>query len=219
MQRATESTGGTRSSDMPTVPAKADREEVMTPPDIGQSGTMAEILQAYPNAMIALFIRYHIGGCASCSYQLSDTLAEVCRNYSIADPLEAVLAFIRQSASVEAKIHVSAEQVVGAIERGDDLRLLDVRSAEEWQAGRIPGAQTVTVELTFEALDSWPKETPIVFYSNEGRRSLTRRLTSRPTASQTREASTVESRLGQARSNQPWRGGLWVKGAVDRWPI
>ena len=28
------------------------------------------------------------------------------------------------------------------------------------------------MELTFEALDSWPKETPIVFYSNEGRRSL-----------------------------------------------
>src|SRR6266436_4451498 len=68
--------------------------------------------------------------------------------------------------------HVSAEQVVGAIERGEDLRLLDLRSAEEWQAGRIPGAQPVTVELTFEALDSWPKETPIVFYSNEGRRSL-----------------------------------------------
>jgi hydroxyacylglutathione hydrolase len=86
--------------------------------------------------------------------------------------LEAVLAFIRQSASVEAKIHVSPEQVVGAIERGEDLRLLDVRSAEEWQAGRIPGARPVTVELTFEALDSWPKETPIVFYSNEGRRSL-----------------------------------------------
>ena len=86
MQHATESIGGSRSSDMPTVPAKANREEVMTPPDIGQSGTMAEILQAYPNAKIALFIRYHIGGCASCSYQLSDTLAEVCRNYSIADP-------------------------------------------------------------------------------------------------------------------------------------
>ena len=96
----------------------------MTPPDIGQSGTMAEILQAYPNAKIALFIRYHIGGCASCSYQLSDTLAEVCRNYSIADPLEAVLAFIRQSASVEAKIHISQEELAGAIERGDDLRLL-----------------------------------------------------------------------------------------------
>lgn len=172
MQRTTESIEATSSSDRATVPAKAHGEEAVTPPDIGLTSTMAEILRAYPGAKIALFIRYHIGGCASCSYQLSDTLAEVCRNYSIADPLEAVLACIRQSASAEAKIHVSPEQVVGAIERGEDLQLLDVRSAEEWQAGRIPGAQPVTVDLTFEALDSWPKETLIVFYSNEGRRSL-----------------------------------------------
>jgi len=171
MQRATESMVATSSSDMPTVPAKAQREAV-SPPDIGLNSTMAEVLHAYPGAKIALFIRYHIGGCANCSYQFSDTLAEVCRNYSIADPLEAVLAFIRQSASVEGEIHVSPEQVVGGIERREDLRLLDVRSAEEWQADRIPGAQLVTVELTFEALDSWPKQTPIVFYSNEGRRSL-----------------------------------------------
>jgi rhodanese-related sulfurtransferase len=154
----------TSSRDMATVPAKAHREEAVTPPDIGPNSTMAEVLRAYPGAKIALFIRYHIGGCASCSYQLSDTLAEACRNYSFA--------FIRQSANVEAKIHVSPEQVVGGIARGEDMRLLDARSAEEWQADRIPGAQPVTVELTFEALDSWPKRTPIVFYSNEGRRSL-----------------------------------------------
>ena len=174
MQRATQSMGATSSSDMATVRAKAQREEAVTPPDIGPSSTMAEILQAFPNAKIALFIRYHIGGCASCSYSLSDTLEEVCRNYSIADPLETVLTCIRQSASVEAKIHVSPEQVIGALQRGEDLRLLDVRSAEEWQAGRIPGAQPVTVELTFEALDSWPKNTPIIFYSNTGKRSLER---------------------------------------------
>ena len=172
MQRATQSMGATRSRDVATVPAKTEREEAVTPPDIGPSSTMAEILQAYPSAKLALFIRYHIGGCASCSYRPADTLAEVCRNYSIADTLEAVLACIRQSASVEAELHVSPEQVVGAIERGEDLRLLDVRSGEDWQAGHIPRAQPVTVELTFEALDSWPKETPMVFYSNEGRRSL-----------------------------------------------
>jgi adenylyltransferase/sulfurtransferase len=41
-----------------------------------------------------------------------------------------------------------------------------------WQAGHLVGALPITVELTFNALDSWPKETLIVFYSNEGRRSL-----------------------------------------------
>lgn len=41
--------------------------------------------------------------------------------------------------------------------------------------GKLPTSQThspVTVELTFNALDSWSKETPIIFYSNDSGRSL-----------------------------------------------
>jgi rhodanese-related sulfurtransferase len=169
MQRAIESMEG---SDMPTAPAKTREEESAASPAIGPDATMADILHAYPTAKIALFIRYHIGGCTSCSYQLTDTLAEVCQNYSIADSFEAVRAIIRQSASVEAKIHISQQELASALQRGEDLRLLDTRSTSEWQAGHLVGARPVTVELTFNALDSWSKETPIVFYSNEGRRSL-----------------------------------------------
>src|SRR5258708_31570594 len=169
MRRAIESTEG---SEMPTAPAKAREEESGASPAIGPDATMADILHAYPTAKIALFIRYHIGGCTSCSYQLSDTLAEVCQNYSIADSFEAVRAVIRQSASVEAKIHISQQEPASALQRGAGLRLLDTRSTSEWQAGHLVGARPVTVELTFNALDSWAKETPIVFYSNDARRSL-----------------------------------------------
>lgn len=154
------------------APAKAREEVSAAQPAIGPDATMADILHAYPTAKIALFIRYHIGGCTSCSYQLTDTLAEVHQNYNIKDSLEAVLAAVRQSASVEAKIHISQQELASALQRGEGLRLLDTRSTSEWQAGHLVGARPVTVELTFNALDSWSKETPIVFYSNEGRRSL-----------------------------------------------
>jgi rhodanese-related sulfurtransferase len=139
---------------------------------IGPTVTMGEILHAYPTAKIALFIRYHIGGCTSCGYQLTDTLAEVHQNYNIKDPLDEVLAAIQHSASVEAKVHISQQELASVLQRGLDLRLLDTRSTSEWQAGHLAGALPVTVELTFNALDSWSKETLIVFYSNEGRRSL-----------------------------------------------
>ena len=162
----------TEGIDMPMAPAKAREEGSAAQPAIGPDATMADILHAYPTAKIALFIWYHIGGCTSCSYQLTDTLAEVCQNYSIADSFEAVRAVIRQSASVEAKIHISQQELASALQRGEGLRLLDTRSTSEWQAGHLVGARPVTVELTFNALDSWSKETPIVFYSNEGRRSL-----------------------------------------------
>ena len=162
----------TEGIDTPIAPAKAREEESAASPAIGPDATMADILHAYPTAKIALFIRYHIGGCTSCSYQLTDTLAEVHQNYNIKDSLEAVLAAVRQSASMEAKIHISQQELASALQRGDHLRLLDTRSPSEWQAGHLVGARPVTVQLTFNALDSWSKETPIVFYSNEGRRSL-----------------------------------------------
>ena len=38
--------------------------------------------------------------------------------------------------------------------------------------GHIPETQFLTLELKFEALDTWPKDTWIVFYSNTGHRSL-----------------------------------------------
>lgn len=140
--------------------------------EIGPDTTMEEILRAYPSAKIGLFQRYHIGGCASCGYQPMDTLAEVCRTHNIVDSVAAVIACIRQSQGVEAQLHIRPAEVAAALKRGEQVWLLDVRSPQEWEAAHIQGTQFLTVELTFEALDSWPKDTPVVLYSDHGRRSL-----------------------------------------------
>lgn len=142
--------------------------------NIGPNSTMGEILEAYPSAKIGLFQRYHIGGCSSCGYQLTDTLTEVCATHDITDPLDAVLACIRESQDVEASLYIRPREVAEALKFGEQPRLIDVRSPAEWEKVYIPGAQLLTVELTFEIHDSWPKDTPIVFYSNHGRRSLDR---------------------------------------------
>ena len=140
--------------------------------DIGPDSTMEKILHTYPSAKVGLFQRYHIGGCASCGYQPTDTLAEVCRTHNIVDSVDAVIACIRQSQEMEAQLHLRPAEVAAALKRGEQVRLLDVRSPQEWEAAHLQGAQLVTVALTFEALDSWPKDTPVVLYSNHGRRSL-----------------------------------------------
>src|SRR4029450_6541329 len=147
---------------------------VVSSPEVGPDTPMAEILAAYPSAKVGLFQRYHIGGCASCGYQPHDTLQEVCSTHDIADPLDAVIACIREGEAVEATLHIRPTQVAVRLEGGDKLILLDVRAPEEWEAGHIEGAQLATVELTFEILDSWPKDTPLVLYSNHGNRSLDR---------------------------------------------
>jgi rhodanese-related sulfurtransferase len=135
--------------------------------DIGPNTTMAEILAAYPAARLGLFRRYHIGGCQACGYLPTDTLETVCRAYDIADPVETVVAVIRDSSAAEAGLFI-----LPAVVKPAEERILDVRSPEEFAQGHIAGAQLLTVELTFEILDSWPKDTPIVCYSNTGRRGL-----------------------------------------------
>ncbi|MFN0167044.1 MAG: rhodanese-like domain-containing protein [Bryobacteraceae bacterium] len=160
--------------------------------EITGSTTMGEILSAHPSAKLGLFRRYHIGGCTACGYQPTDTLEQVMGEHNISDPLEAVIAAILESRQVEVGLQIlptavaaaltpkqearlvelSSPEVEAALERGESWPLIDVRSPEEWAQGHIPGAQFLTLELKFEALDTWPKDTRIVFYSNSGRRSL-----------------------------------------------
>lgn len=162
---------------------------------INSETTMGEILGAYPSAKLELFRRYHVGGCTACGYQLADTLEQVCREHNISDPLEQVIEYIRNSRDVEAKLQILPTVLVTSIQNtqlteptqtvnlsGDDLaqalqggqiwHLVDVRSPEEWEQGHLPDAQLLTTELKFEMLDSWSKNTPILFYSNSGRRGL-----------------------------------------------
>ena len=134
--------------------------------------TMGEILDRYPSARVGLFQRYHIGGCLACGYDLSDTLGAVRKAQNIEDSLPGIVECIESSVSVEAKLHISAADVLDAHGKGQKLHFFDVRLPSEFEAGHLPGAQVLNVELTFEALDSWPKGTAIITYSDYGRRSL-----------------------------------------------
>lgn len=80
---------------------------------------------------------------------------------------------LRTSFAVFASLHISPRNLAMALKAREGLTLLDVRKPEEdYDARNLPGSRLVTVELTFEILDSWPKDALLVFYSNNGRRSL-----------------------------------------------
>jgi len=144
----------------------------MTTIEIVAMTTMGEIHQAYPSAKVGLFQQYHIGGCDSCGYKLTETLDEVRRNFGIQDSLVEIANVIRGGAEVFASLHISSGELRAARDAGEQLTILDARTREEFDAGNFPGARLINVELTFEILDTWPKETSLVFYSNDGRRSL-----------------------------------------------
>lgn len=69
---------------------------------------------------------------------------------------------------------ISAEEVRQRLDKGDDLVLLDVRDPQEFRAGHLPGAHSISRGmLEFRAQEQLPsRERPIITYCATGARSL-----------------------------------------------
>ena len=138
---------------------------------IDPNTTMAELLQEYPGAQRALFRSYHIGGCASCGFSPTETLAAVCaRNDNL--PVEEVVSTIFAAHESDQDIQISPAEVAERLRAGQQLPLIDVRSREEWDSVHIEGTTFFTQELMQEIMTEWPKDREIVFLCHHGVRSL-----------------------------------------------
>ena len=138
---------------------------------IDPNTTMAELLQEYPAAQRAIFRAYHIGGCASCVFDPSETLASVCeRNDNL--PVQEVIATIFAAEDADQQTQISPKEVAERLRSGDQLPLIDVRSREEWDTVHIAGATFFTQELMQEIMSEWPKDRENIFVCHHGVRSL-----------------------------------------------
>src|SRR5450759_666500 len=124
----------------PPVVAKMDRTgfRVQTEQDviteiINAESPMSVVLEAFPGAQRALFRRYHIGGCSSCGFAPTETLAQVCERNGGLDVAE-VLAHIQSSHEQDAKIFIEPKELAEWLKRDPSVRLVDVRSREEFEA-------------------------------------------------------------------------------------
>ena len=137
---------------------------------ITKNSTMQEVLDAYPSAQRALFRKYHIGGCHSCGYEPTDILETVAAKHNISD-MDEVLNFIEEAEQIDKRIQATPADVATAMKSAAPPKLIDVRTPMEWEIARIPGAQLMTEELSYEVMD-WAKDQPMVFYCHRGQRSL-----------------------------------------------
>ena len=133
--------------------------------------TMSALLQRYPGAQRALFRRYHIGGCASCGFQPTETLAEVCaRNENLA--VEEVIAHILASHEADGKILISPADLAAARTSDPAAKLIDIRTREEFDAVHIEGAIFFTQELMQEILVRWDRGALLAIIDHAGARSM-----------------------------------------------
>jgi len=137
---------------------------------LNPDSTMAEVESAFPGARRALFARYHIGGCQSCGFQPEETLTQVCERNEEIDVDEAI-DHIETSHQHDLALQVSPAELKEKIDTGA-TKLIDLRTREEFEAVKIPGATLFSQELQQEIFGTWDKETDIVLYDHTGTRCL-----------------------------------------------
>jgi rhodanese-related sulfurtransferase len=139
--------------------------------EIGAASPMRDVLEKFPGAQRALFRRYHIGGCSSCGFQPTETLAEVCArngNLNVAE----VLAHIQSSHEQDTKVLISPKDLAELLQHDKSVKLVDVRSREEFEAVKIAGAVLLSQDVMREIMGSGSDKHPIVVVDHQGKNGL-----------------------------------------------
>ncbi|MGI8480999.1 MAG: rhodanese-like domain-containing protein [Chthoniobacterales bacterium] len=138
---------------------------------IDPSIKMRALLEQFPGAQRALFRKYHIGGCSSCGFSPEETLAGIClrnENLNVNEVIEHVI----ESDAADRAMQIDPRELSQKLAAGDRIRLLDVRTREEFDAVKIDRAHLFTQELMQTILASWGREDLFVVYDHDGTRSM-----------------------------------------------
>ena len=139
------------------------------PKDLSGAWTMQQVTTIFPSAQRALFQKYHVGGCSSCGFQPTDTLAAVSANHGL--DVNEVVAHIHRSEEMELELEITPRETAGLLKEGK-IKLLDVRTPDEYAIARVGGSILADQSVAQEILQNWPKDTAIVTICHHGMRSL-----------------------------------------------
>jgi rhodanese-related sulfurtransferase len=132
---------------------------------------MASVLEIFPGAQRALFRKYHIGGCSSCAFQPTETLQELCQRKDGLN-VDEVMAHLTSCHEQDEQLMLDPSDVDAMRKANQKLKLLDIRTSEEWDAVKIEGAVHMSQETMQEILGQWSPEDLLVIYDHQGKKSL-----------------------------------------------
>ena len=141
----------------------------MDPSDLSGAWPMEQVTKVFPSSQRALFQKYHVGGCSSCGFQPTDTLGTVAMNHGL--DVNEVVEFVQRSQDMEKNMEIAPREVAELLKQGK-IKLLDVRSPQEYAIASIPDSLLVDQTLAQEIMQTWAKDTEIVTMCHHGMRSL-----------------------------------------------
>jgi rhodanese-related sulfurtransferase len=139
--------------------------------NISFESPMRDVLAEFPGAQRALFRRYHIGGCSSCGFSSDETLAQVCARNGNLDTAE-VLAHIQSSHEQDTKVLISPKELAELKSRNSGVKLVDVRSREEFEAVHIADSVLLSQPVMQQLMASGSNTEPVVVIDHAGKNGL-----------------------------------------------
>ncbi|HTR41992.1 MAG TPA: rhodanese-like domain-containing protein [Pseudomonadales bacterium] len=139
--------------------------------NLNPQSPMRDVLAEFPGAQRALFRRYHIGGCSSCGFSPEETLAQVCARNGNLNATE-VMAHIQSSHEQDAKILIAPKDLAGLLQQDRSVKLVDVRSREEFEAVHIDGSVLLSQDVMRDLMASGSNTNPIVVVDHQGKNGL-----------------------------------------------
>lgn len=142
----------------------------MTPAELSIESPMGEIMDALPGARRALFSQYHLGGCQSCGFAPTETLAELATRAAEA-PADEMLAHILAAHEHDKAMLIEPTDAKAALDSDNPPLLLDTRTREEHEAVAIPGSQFMDQDYQQRLFGGDP-EREILLYDHTGKHAL-----------------------------------------------
>jgi rhodanese-related sulfurtransferase len=142
-----------------------------TTPALTAQSTMREVLEVYPGAQRALFRKFHIGGCSSCAFQPTETVQQLCDRNDGLNPQE-VLDHVQSSHEQDAKLLIAPAELAEWLRQDTAVRLVDVRSREEFEAVHIAGSVLLSQPTMREILAEGTNTRPLVIVDHKGAQAL-----------------------------------------------
>jgi rhodanese-related sulfurtransferase len=86
--------------------------------------------------------------------------------------VEEVIAHIQIGHEADKQLEIAPKEVTERRARGEKVRLLDLRTREEWEAVHLDGAEFVTQDFIQRLMGKEGKEGLLVFYDHSGASSI-----------------------------------------------
>ncbi|MGE9269832.1 MAG: rhodanese-like domain-containing protein [Verrucomicrobiales bacterium] len=131
---------------------------------------MSAIMDAFPGARRALFSRYHLGGCQSCGFEPTETLAQLAKRAGDHCP-EEMLNHLIEADRHDRSMLVSPVEAQKLLASDAPPLLLDTRTREEHEAVAIPGSLFMTQTYQQELFGGDPNRS-ILLYDHLGQHVL-----------------------------------------------